>query len=89
MRVGSARTGPAAPLPKILTADQEQMIRGLVVNIRGTRGLLNQVAKQLNIYAISGSGSPPSFQECQAAIGNADEVYNSIKAVVADWGLVL
>lgn len=70
----------------LMTAEQERLVRGLLVNLRGSRGLLNQIAKALNIYLKSGRGDLPTDKECLAAITSVDTATQEITQKVAEWG---
>ena len=70
----------------LMTAEQERLVRGLLVNLRGSRGLLNQIAKALNIYLKSGRGDLPTDKECLAAIASVDTATREITKKVAEWG---
>lgn len=70
----------------IMTAEQERLAKGLLVNLRGSRGLLNQIARVLNIYAKSGKGDLPSSDECLAAIASVDAATREIEKKVSEWG---
>ncbi len=75
------------PTLALLSLDQEQMIRGLVINLRGVRGLLNQIAKKLNVYDATQSGEPPLLEDCESAIGTADKTVKDIQKTVSAWGV--
>lgn len=87
MRARRAETdGSDEKVAPLMTAEQELLARGLMTNLRGVRGLLNQIAKKLNIYAASGAGSPPAYEDCEAAINATNETVRELKDAVAAWG---
>lgn len=90
MRARAARgANPAEGADKqaaLMTAEQERLVLGLLTNLRGSRGLLNQIAKGLNIYVKSGKGTLPAMEECRAAIQSIDSATKEIRNQVSEWG---
>ncbi|RCK43246.1 hypothetical protein [Thalassospira profundimaris] len=70
----------------VLTVEQESVLRGLLVNIRGIRGLLNQIAKNANIVAKGGESEVPLVDACVSAVDNSNQVFDQVRNALASAG---
>ena len=83
-----ASTGQDAEmeLVPVISVEQENVLRGLLINLRGVRGLLNQIAKNANIVAKGGEGEAPLVDACQSAVENSNQVFDQVKNALASAG---
>jgi hypothetical protein len=83
-----ASTGQDAEmeLVPVISVEQESVLRGLLINLRGVRGLLNQIAKNANIVAKGGEGEAPLVDACQSAVENSNQVFDQVKNALASAG---